>query len=329
MREDLTLTITSVRGAKHYALGKIMRYILLIVGGSLLALLVVSVCLTFWLRSEVGALEYERAELEAAHRQNIEQQKQQHLVTIEEREALYQDTLAEQHALYEVLEEERSKVSLLDSALVRIEDLIGTKKDDAENLQARVEIAEQNSVERKLMLSSIPSGYPLRNNTRITSSFGYRIHPTLKYKKFHGGIDFAARVGTPVYATADAVVEFADRHRSGYGKLIILSHSAGFKSMYAHLNTISVRVGQVMKKGDMIGRTGRTGNVTGPHLHYEISYVQRALNPRYFVRWSLENYEAIFKKEGYVPWEFLVNLTAFRVKDTKAYSQKVTTSADP
>ena len=303
MQERITLTISTIRSAKHYSIGKLFRYGIFISIFVLVLTLVCSIGLAFWFKQEAQTLDTLRMETDISYKQLLEQQ-----------ELLHQETLAEQYVLYQVLEEERSKVNLLDSALERIEDLVGadSTKNDENNFELRIQIAEQNSRERKRMLAAIPSGYPLKGNKRITSGFGYRNHPIRKKRELHAGIDFAAKVGTPVYATADAVVEFAGRHRSGYGILIILSHSLGFRSLYAHLNSISIKVGQVVKKGDVIGTTGRTGVVTGPHLHYEITYVQRPLNPRYFVRWDLENYEKIFKQVRYVPWQSLVSLTAFQ-----------------
>jgi len=104
-------------------------------------------------------------------------------------------------------------------------------------------------------------------------------------------------------------VEYAGYHRkSGYGKLIIIDNSYGFKSYYAHLGKIKVRHGQVIQKGDLIALTGNTGRSNGPHLHYEIRYMQRALNPFWFIKWTMGNYEQIFEKEKRVPWNPLLEL---------------------
>jgi murein DD-endopeptidase MepM/ murein hydrolase activator NlpD len=119
-----------------------------------------------------------------------------------------------------------------------------------------------------------------------------------------------APMKTPIYATADAIVEWAAKHkRSGYGNLIILDHSFGFKTYFGHLNKIVVKSGQFIKRGDLIGYTGNSGMSNGPHLHYEVRFVQRALNPFWFVKWNIASYNSIFEKEKNVPCQSLITAT--------------------
>ena len=113
----------------------------------------------------------------------------------------------------------------------------------------------------------------------ITGSWGFRIHPISKKRSLHKGIDLGGRIGTPVYACAKGRVTFAGTSR-GYGKLVVLKHSRGYTSWYAHLNFINVKVGQVILSQVQIGTLGRTGNVTGPHLHFEIRKNNKSLDPR-------------------------------------------------
>ncbi|MCL6588477.1 MAG: peptidoglycan DD-metalloendopeptidase family protein [Firmicutes bacterium] len=103
----------------------------------------------------------------------------------------------------------------------------------------------------------------------ITSYFGNRYHPVLRKRKFHSGIDIAAPAGTPIKASDSGVVIFADRN-GGYGKFISIDHGNGISSCYAHCSIISVDQGQIVTKGDIIGKVGTTGLSTGPHLHFEI-----------------------------------------------------------
>ncbi|WP_434658509.1 M23 family metallopeptidase [Sulfurimonas sp. NW9] len=126
-----------------------------------------------------------------------------------------------------------------------------------------------------------------------------------------------AKFNTPVYATADGIVEWAGLHRrSGFGKLVILEHVYGFKSYFGHLNKIVVKSGQFVKKGDLIAYTGNSGLSNGPHLHYEIRFIHRALNPYYFIKWTQQNYDEIFKKEKKIPWQSLIMATS-RIKVIK------------
>ena len=115
-----------------------------------------------------------------------------------------------------------------------------------------------------------PSTNPLGDDYEISSHFGMRMHPIFKEKKMHLGVDFRAPLGTPVYATSDGVVDKVEFQNSGYGNHIRIEHDDSFKSMYAQLSEIKVKVGQKIKKGDLIGLVGSSGTSTAPHLHYEV-----------------------------------------------------------
>ncbi len=113
---------------------------------------------------------------------------------------------------------------------------------------------------------------------RISSGYSYRIHPIYKINKFHYGMDFVAPVGTPVYATADGVVEMAGKNL-GYGNYIKINHGYEYETAYGHLNSIGVRKGQKVVRGQIIGTVGNTGISTGDHLHYEVIYRGKTVNP--------------------------------------------------
>ncbi|MDH7445852.1 M23 family metallopeptidase [Aquimarina sp. 2201CG14-23] len=118
----------------------------------------------------------------------------------------------------------------------------------------------------------------------ITSNYGYRKHPILNEIKKHDGIDLAALKGKPVKATANGVVEKVDYH-PGYGNRVIIKHRSKIKTLYAHLTNKSVKEGQKVKFGDVIGFVGDTGMATGPHLHYEILLDNVNIDPMVF--WKL------------------------------------------
>ena len=134
------------------------------------------------------------------------------------------------------------------------------------------------------MLASIPSTQPILNKklNRMASGFGWRIDPVYKITKFHAGMDFTCSVGTEVYVTGDGVVETVNYSYGGYGNEIVVNHGYGYKTRYAHLSRFKVRVGQKVKRGDVIGNTGNTGKSTGPHLHYEVLKNNNAVNPAYY-----------------------------------------------
>jgi murein DD-endopeptidase MepM/ murein hydrolase activator NlpD len=133
------------------------------------------------------------------------------------------------------------------------------------------------------MLASLPSIKPVREDRlqkvmSTLSGFGYRIHPVYKIKKFHAGVDFPARVGTPIQCPGDGVVVETGWHQ-GYGNCVKISHGYGYETLYGHMNRINVKQGQRIKKGEKIGEVGDTGLSTAPHLHYEVHYKGNPINP--------------------------------------------------
>ena len=113
--------------------------------------------------------------------------------------------------------------------------------------------------------------------TGVNSAFGNRYHPILKRYIGHAGVDLRARY-IPFRATKSGVIKFAGVQR-GYGKIVIITHSNGYESRYAHLNSYKVKVGERVKQGQVLGQTGNTGRSTGPHLHFEVRKNGRAINP--------------------------------------------------
>jgi murein DD-endopeptidase MepM/ murein hydrolase activator NlpD len=124
----------------------------------------------------------------------------------------------------------------------------------------------------------LPAIKPMDGHYTI-NGFGMRIHPVLGVYRMHEGIDIISDVGTNVYATGDGVVTYAGRTQGGYGAVIEISHGYRYSSLYAHLSKILVRSGQQVKRGELIAKSGRSGLVSGPHLHYEIRFSGRKQNP--------------------------------------------------
>ena len=125
--------------------------------------------------------------------------------------------------------------------------------------------------------SSVPSGKPT-DYVRISSPFGTRIHPITRKKHTHKGIDLAAPKMTPIYATADGEVTFSGRN-GGYGNFVKINHRNGYKTAYAHMHRIAVKKGADVHRGDLIGYVGTTGSSTGNHLHYEVYYQDKLVDP--------------------------------------------------
>jgi murein DD-endopeptidase MepM/ murein hydrolase activator NlpD len=128
-----------------------------------------------------------------------------------------------------------------------------------------------------------PSGWPV--DGRLMGAFGDRTDPFSGEGAFHRGVDISAPTGTPVHATAEGIIVHADASLSGFGRLVVVNHPGGYQTYYAHLSRIFVRVGQEVRRGELVGAVGSTGRVTAPHLHYEVRIDGLARNPsRYLAK---------------------------------------------
>jgi murein DD-endopeptidase MepM/ murein hydrolase activator NlpD len=158
---------------------------------------------------------------------------------------------------------------------------------DMEELRKQIEAATQSVSEireyvaeqRDIHLAT-PLGWPVEG--RISSSYGYRIHPVLDERKFHTGVDISVPPGSEVKATANGIVSFAGWTKNS-GVVVVIEHGHGFNTAYAHNRKALVRVGQRIARGDVIGMSGSTGVSTGPHVHYEIWRNGRPTDPVEFL----------------------------------------------
>lgn len=147
--------------------------------------------------------------------------------------------------------------------------------------------------DKERMLASIPAIMPVSDKKLkyMASGYGYRIDPVYKVRKFHAGMDFAAPVGTKIYATGDGVVERVQTLLGGYGKNVLISHGYGYETLYAHMNNVSVREGEKVVRGQSIGTVGNTGKSTGPHCHYEVHKDGKVMNPQHYYFKDLSSQE--------------------------------------
>ncbi len=140
--------------------------------------------------------------------------------------------------------------------------------------------------DKEKMITSIPSIKPVREDKLnrsmfLMSGFGWRLHPIHKVRKFHEGLDFAAPYGTPIQATGQGRVEKVE-NGSGYGNHVVINHGYGYSTLYGHMSSVNVHEGEVVKKGQVIGRVGSTGSSTAPHCHYEVHLKGNPINPLQF-----------------------------------------------
>ncbi len=209
--------------------------------------------------------------------------------------------------LNEEINQRLEEIAIASGKIGDLEGVIGANNTTNENLVERIDTASITGAQKIFFMKFIPNGYPLETLMGITDPFGMRYHPVLHIRRQHTGTDFAAKIGTSVYATADGVVDLADSGwNGGYGKLIKLTHSFGFKTYYAHLNEVLVKSGSFVKKGQLIAKTGNTGVSTGPHLHYEVRFLETPIDPINFAEWDMKNFDSIFTKERSIGWQSLL-----------------------
>ncbi len=146
---------------------------------------------------------------------------------------------------------------------------------------------EEKAQQKEERLASVPAikpvrGDKLKRNITALSGFGMRNHPIHKIKKMHTGIDFTAPTGTLIQATGNGKVVKVLHKRTGYGTHVVIDHGFGYQTLYGHMSSVSVKVGQKVVRGQNIGKVGNTGTSTAPHLHYEVHHLGKKVNPLHY-----------------------------------------------
>lgn len=299
MKDKFAITFTDLNGSKTFLLSDIVKkatiyfvlfLALFIVGGVYYIYRVSST--TEKLRDVRDNLKVERQELS-------------------DKNAKYKEELK---TLEEQIRISTEKYDAIEDKIAQMEENLGLNPDAKINLSDRIENIQLNALEKQLIFTQIPNGLPMEYR-RISSKFGWRVHPTEDRRIFHHGVDLAAEMGTPIYATATGIVEFAGYNTGGYGYIVTINHNFGFKTRYAHMTKdLQVKNGQFVNKGELIGYCGNTGRSTGPHLHYEVMFLLRHLEPLNFVNWDIKNYENIFEKERNIPWDSLLKIVTATIR---------------
>lgn len=224
--------------------------------------------------------------------------------------AEYQEQLDINHSLSQTLTEKSNQIQLLGKRVFDVESVLGLADEeviDESSLEERIDTAAIDSAVRATMFRLIPNDSPL-SYLRVSSSFGLRTNPITGKRHTHTGIDLTCQRGAGIVAPADGVIETVRPSKKGFGNFITMRHSFGFMTSYAHLQSFKVKSGQFVSKGDVIATCGNSGNSTGPHLHYEVRFLGRALNPQYTMDWNQENFNYLFEKEKNVKWNPLVKM---------------------
>ncbi len=298
MKDQITISISTIKGSSHWHLSKWMKR-------SLRSFLLIVTIVVVGIFVEVNYL-YDVVDHEKEKQAELVNESKSLTGQLESLRDLKQD-------LEQDLSEREDRLTTVSDRLTDLEKVLGVNDSVAnEDLDKRLDIAAVHSSVRKTMLTQIPNGSPV-GKARRSSGFGKRKHPVTKKYKMHRGLDFAVNTGTKIYAPADGVVEVTRKSNQGSGNYLRLQHSFGFSSSYSHLKQFKVRSGQFVRKGDLIGISGNTGLSSGPHLHYEIRFVGRALDPQSFVDWGINEFEGLFEKERGIRWESLIKTVEERV----------------
>ncbi|TEY04583.1 M23 family metallopeptidase [Campylobacter sp. US33a] len=295
LKNKFTITITDINGSKHFYLSQIIKKIVLYIVGFVFVFLIFSGFYIHYLDSKVMQLTQKKQEL---------MDKRQELSLINKQ-------------MQESIEQKAQEYAAIEDKITSLEERLGLEIENNLSIAQRLETLRLTNEQQLAFLTQIPSGWPIENKG-MTGKYGWREHPILDKREFHPGIDLRAEIGTPIYAPANGVVEYAG-YNNGYGYLVILLHNFGFKSVFAHMmqkNVVSI--GQFVNKGDLIGYTGNSGLSTGPHLHYEIRFVNKTLEPLNFMNLERKNINEIFNQERRVPWQSLIN----QVSLAQQYQQK-------
>lgn len=291
MKDRITISVSTINGSEYFHLGKTKQKA---VRWAVASLLVASLLIAGTIVYLINEVYFSKAKQEELENQSYS--------LSEDLNALEQLRTKLEHEL----DERENQLTMVSERLGSLENVLGVNADGDMQLESRLDVAELNSAVRVAILKSLPNGAPVKN-ARQSSQFGVRIHPVTGTKRLHRGLDFAVNIGTPIYAPADGVVATVRPNNKGSGNFLRLQHSFGFTSSYSHLKKFAVRSGDFVSKGDLIGYSGNSGLSSGPHLHYEVRFIGRALNPRPFVDWDINNFEHIFEKEKKVKWVSLTN----------------------
>ncbi len=209
---------------------------------------------------------------------------------IEEAKQVIETEKAEQVEARQLLESKQNEIKVKQAEQERIikelsQDINELKKQEAEmeqaerQIQAQINAALGSSSQKNVKYTGNGKFlFPLASYTRISSPYGYRPHPITGTNKLHSGIDYAAPLGTAIYAAEDGVV-LTSGWVNGYGYTVTVNHGSGYVTLYAHCSKLLVSAGQSVTKGQTIARVGSTGNSTGNHLHFEVKVNGKAVNP--------------------------------------------------
>ncbi len=285
MQDRLVISIADESGMKQFSMHKKSTKFIFIGVGAVFLFFLISFLIMYFLMAQVNS------------------------IAIQKKNSLIQyNSIYQKNAiLRSAIKEKDEQIANVNSKIDTLEGIMDIRKNNkqAKNSTYNVDLKNLSNEQRILLLSLIPNGNPLKDfKSKISTS--KRVHPLKKELGVEGGMDYLVAKNTPVYATADGVVSLVQHGgKTGFGNVIKITHSFGFSSMYAHLNTLSVKKGDFIQKGQLIGYSGDSGKSDGERLYYEISFLNGSLNPTNYADWNINNFDAILKEDN-IDWGSLV-----------------------
>ncbi len=219
----------------------------------------------------------------------------------------FRDLYQKNYALKKEIKNKREEIFIVGQKIRGLESLIEVKRgaNGGVHLYDKVDLENLSLAQKKLALMLIPNGMPLNTYNTVTPT-KERNHPIKRIKGVESGLDFIVPLNTPIYATADGIVDFIKTNSNvGYGNLVRIEHAFGFSSIYAHLDHVNVRYKSFIQKGQLIGYSGKSGNSDGEKLHYEVRFLGKILNAENFLAWNLDNFQSALEENKFIEWKNL------------------------
>lgn len=283
VKDRIYISIVDEEGSKQFNLHKVAKKIFVYVLLGLFVLIVTSFFLMTYLMKQIQEI--------SATKEQITQK--------------YRTTFYQNKNLKEQIDARSLELINISKRVDDLEDIVSLSKNVDEAFDEKDFELQLTPTQKKILLQIVPNGNPIKGNAKIVS-VKMRPHPTKGVYNIDSGIDYITPSRTPVYATADGIVDLSRLGTRGYGKFIKLTHAYGFSSMYAHLSETTVKKGDFVQKGQLIGYSGNTGNSNGARLYYEIRFVGGYQNALNYAQWGEENFESIFNQQTHVRWKRLL-----------------------
>ncbi|MDQ7084376.1 MAG: M23 family metallopeptidase [Sulfurovum sp.] len=328
MKNRLIITISTINGSKQYSVHQIIKKVIFVL---VMIFLLIGVGTLYYIQFLSEKIDHSKVEINSFKTEIVGLKAMTtELKTMGDTLQSNNDKLKDHKAqLLSRINEDTDKLYSVNEYLREVEDIMGigpdintsfserivqakeqeqTKKDIlVEHVKEESKQEKITAIQKMLLLNNIPNGKPLKYK-RVSSEFGYRVHPVTKRKTFHAGLDLPAKHGTPIYAPASGAIVYAKK-KGHYGNFILIAHSYGFKTAYGHLSRFAVKSGDYVSKGQKIGYVGSTGRSTGPHLHYEVRYLSKWLDPKKFMFMDLDNINNISDRIDLVNWTSILKQT--------------------